>query len=81
MTRNELHTSFESQARILTRGGIALHSFWYGDEEVAHQGLRFAYYKEDTLKALISSDYEFLEARQYSEIESDDSHYIVLRKR
>lgn len=81
LTRDELLASFERQARVLTRGGIALHSFWHGDEESEHQGLRFAYYNEDSLKALIGPAYDILETRPYTEIESDDSFYIVLRKR
>ncbi len=81
LTRDELLASFDRQARVLARGGIALHSFWHGDEEGEHQGLRFAYYSEDTLKALIGPSFDILETRQYTEIESDDSFYIVLRKR
>ena len=81
LTRDELLASFRRQARVLTRGGIALHSFWHGDEEGEHQGLHFAYYSEDSLKALIGSEYSILDTRKYAEIESDDSFYIVLRKR
>jgi len=33
------------------------------------------------LKALIGPAYDILQARQYTEIETGDSFYIVLRKR
>lgn len=68
LTRDELFASFDRQARVLVGGGIALHSFWYGDEEGEYQGLRFAYYNEESLKALIGPAYDILEARQYTEI-------------
>ena len=110
LTRDELLASFRRQAHVLTRGGIALHSFWHGDEEGEHQGLHSvyvnrvahatgrltilrergrpfrcrraaAYYSEDSMKALIGSEYNILDTRTYTEIESHDSFYIVLRKR
>ncbi len=81
LSRDELPGSFERQARVLKTGGIALHSFWYGDGEVEHQGLRFVYYREDSLRALIGRGYEILECNRYTEIEPDDSMYMVLRKR
>jgi len=81
LRRDELAASFEHQARILTAGGIALHSFWYGDEESYHQGLRFVHYREATLEALIGPRYEVLEAERYTEIDTNDSLYIVLRRR
>ena len=81
LRRDELLASFERQAQVLKAGGIALHSFWYGDEEGETQGLRYVYYREDTLKALIGSEYDILDSKRYSEIETDDSFYIVLRRR
>ncbi len=81
LSRDELPASFERQARVLKTGGIALHSFWHGDGEAEHQGLCFVYYREDSLRALIGRGYEILECNRYTEIESGDSMYMVLRKR
>lgn len=81
LSRDELRDSFERQAEVLKPGGIALHSFWYGDGETEHQGLRFVYYREETLPALIGTGYEILECKRYTEIETDDSFYMALRKR
>ena len=81
LSRDELPASFERQAQILNPGGIALHSFWYGDGEAEHQGLRFVYYREDSLRDLIGTAYEILECNRYTEIETDDSFYMVLRRR
>lgn len=81
LTRDQLQLSFERQARALKSGGVALHSFWYGDGESEHQGLRFVYYRVAALKALVGSAYEVLASERYAEMEIDDSLYILLRKR
>lgn len=81
LTRDQLRVSFQRQAQALDSGGIALHSFWYGDGESEHQGLRFVYYRETALQALVEPEYEILDTARYTEMETDDSLYIVLRKR
>ncbi len=81
LSRAELRASFKRQSQVLESNGLALHSFWYGDEVAEHQGLRFVYYREDRLRGLYEPDYEVLESRRYSEMEMDDSLYVVLRRR
>ena len=81
LSRDDLKQSFLKQADILQTGGIALHSFWYGDEESEHEGLRFVYYTEATLKAQINNAFDVVEINRYTEMETDDSLYIILRKR
>ena len=81
LSRDELLASFERQAQVLNKDGIALHSFWHGDGEAEYQGLRFLYYREDTLMALKGPGYELLESKRYTEIETGDSIYMVLRRR
>lgn len=80
LSRDHLKTSFREQARVLNAGGIALHSFWYGDGEDEQQGLKFVYYTDDTLKALIGDEYDIIDIQRYTEMETDDSLYVVLRK-
>ena len=81
LTRAELRKSLRRQAQVLAQGGIALHSFWYGDEAGEHRGLHFTYYSEDSIRAQIASEFDILAARQYAEIEPGDSFYLVLRRR
>lgn len=81
LSRDNLKRSFQRQARILKADGLVLHSFWYGDEESEHEGLRFVYYTEETLKAHIEDDFEILTMERYTEMETDDSLYIVARKK
>lgn len=80
LTKPELKASFQKQAQLLNAGGIVLHSFWYGDKEEAFSGLRFVYYTEHTLSEMLRDAYETLELQRYTEMETDDSFYIVLRR-
>ena len=81
LSRAELRASFERQAQVVASDGLALHSFWYGDEENEHQGLRFVHYSESALTMLFEPEFDLLESGRYSELERDDSLYILLRKR
>lgn len=81
LRRDQLLVSFQRQAQALETRGIALHSFWFGAEETTCQGLRFVYYCENALRTLVEPEYEILAIERYTEMEADDSLYIVLRKR
>jgi hypothetical protein len=71
----------EKQEQVLRPGGFALHSFWYGDNDEEMHGLHFAYYNEEQLRAIAELRYEVVQIERYTEMESDDSLYILLRKR
>jgi cyclopropane fatty-acyl-phospholipid synthase-like methyltransferase len=77
----DLIKSFRRQKDVLNDGGILFHSFWYGNKEEEHHGLLFVYYLEDQLIEIVKDDFEILEMKKYSEMETDDSIYIVLKKR
>ena len=81
LTKAQLKTSFQQQARLLNDGGLLLHSFWYDDKEEEFSGLRFVYYTEQTLDEILGDAYEILKIQQYAEMEDGDSFYVVLRKR
>lgn len=80
LTRDELRQSFARQVDLLNPGGIALHSFWVGEDEEDQHGLHFAYYTEETLRAQIGAAFEVLEIGRYTEMSADDSLWIILRK-
>jgi len=42
--------------------------------------LRFVYYTEETLQSLIGNEFKVIDIQRYTEMEADDSLYIVLRK-
>ena len=79
LSADELKNSFLRQRDILNPEGILLHSFWYGDREEFMQGLRFRYYTEDLLLAMVEPHFEVLEITRYCEMEAEDSLYLVLK--
>lgn len=81
LPKEEVKTSFQRQAAVLKDSGIAFHTLWYGDSEEEFNGLRFIYYTPEILSQLISDRFEIIETSMYTEMEEDDSLYIVLRKK
>ena len=81
LKNTQLRLSFQQQAEILNPGGYLFHTFWYGDSEEEFSGLRFVYYTPETLCELIGDQFEEVEIVIYTEMEENDSFYIVLRKK
>ena len=81
LSKSQLKESFQKQANILSVGGILFHTFWYGDQEENHSGLQMVYYTRETLLQLIGEEFEDIAFQMYSEMEEDDSFYIMLRKK
>ena len=80
LSPDQLVSSFRSQHAVLLPGGIALHSFWLGDGEEFMHGLRFRYYPEKRLHSLVKPFFTILESTRYTEFETEDSLYLVLKK-
>lgn len=80
LSREELSESLVNQARVLNKGGIILHSFWYGEGEEFFDGLRFTYYHENEPPALCSDEFEILDSVRYGEFEEGDSFYLIMKK-
>ncbi len=81
LTKAQLQTSFKQQAKLLNPGGWLFHTFWYGDTEEEHSGLRFVYYTPGTLRKLIGGNFEEIKVSKYTEMDADDSFFILLRKK
>lgn len=81
LNRDELKTSLHRQAEVLHDNGLLFHSFWYGDTEEEHHGLRFVYYTEETLGDVIGDEFEVLESSRYDEMDHADSMVVILRKK
>jgi len=80
ITREDLNRSFQRQKEILNSNGIAFHSFWREDKDENYDGLLFTKYQIDGLKKIIGDNFDILSMSIYTEIEKDDSIYVVLRK-
>jgi cyclopropane fatty-acyl-phospholipid synthase-like methyltransferase len=81
MTREQLAQSLQRQAAVLNDNGILLHSFWYGREEEEHFDIKFIYYTKKALKEAIGKEYQIVEMERYTEMDENDSLYVILRKR
>ena len=83
LTRDELIQSFAAQAKVVRSGGIAVHSFWYGDTEELYNGLQFTYHTEQSITASIEAAgglFTVEEMKRYTEMAKDDSLFVVLRR-
>ena len=80
LTRGELAASFRRQSEVLVAGGVALHSFRYGDAEEVYEGLRFVTYTEATLREAAGDALDVVDVVRYAEMEEGDSLYVVVRR-
>lgn len=81
LTRTEMKQSLLQQAQHLNPGGILLHTLWVGEGEETFSGLLNVYYNADTLSAVLPDSLEMITLQAYTEMEENDSLYIVLRKK
>jgi SAM-dependent methyltransferase len=81
LSKEQLLESLANQAEVLKEGGTALHTFWYGDKGEEISDLHFSYYTEKTFSKLVGDEYEVVESVRYTELETNDSIYFVLRKK
>lgn len=80
LTKKDLKKSIRRQKEVLNPEGIAFHSFWKGDKVEHKHGLLFVYYEMDKLEKIIDKEFDILEIEPFTEIEKDDSIYVVLKK-
>ena len=79
LTPKDLVISLQRQKDMLHSNGIAFHSFWKGSKVEKMEGLLFTYYETEDLKKMAESNFDVLAIETYTEMEKDDSIYIVLR--
>jgi SAM-dependent methyltransferase len=81
MSEESLAESLQNQLKILNEGGLVIHSFWSGNEEEDHHGLKWVYYTEETLAKLIPNEFEIVELTTYKDKIDHDSIFMLLRKK
>jgi trans-aconitate methyltransferase len=77
----ELGKSILRQHDILSPNGLVMHSFWYGDSTEEHAGMKFHFRNEEFLENVFSAGFETLQMTRYTEMEDDDSIFILARKK
>ena len=81
LTKENLTKSLQRQKELLNLNGIAFHSFWKGNKVEEMKGLLFTYYEIEDLNEIVESNFDVLAMETYTEMEKDDSIYVVLRTR
>ena len=81
LTKEDLAKSLQKQKEMLNPNGIAFHSFWKGNKVEEMEGLLFTYYGTEDLKKMVESNFDVLAMETYTEMERDDSIYVVLKSR
>ena len=81
LTREELRRSLFNQRKVLNPKALLLHTFWYGNKSVEHNGLLFSYYTEENLKKMVEGAYEIIKMERYKEMAEQDSIYLLMRKK
>ncbi len=81
LSKQQCIESFQNQVNLLKHNGIAFHSFWRGKKEEEMHGLLFVYYEMEDIEEIVSPYFEILEMNIYTEMEKNDSIYVVLRRK
>ncbi len=81
LTAKELKTSLENQEKKLIGGGILFHAIWYGEDSGDMGGSFYMSHTEQSLAPLIPESLELVELTRYTEMDENDSCWIVLQKR
>ena len=81
LPREAFKQSLAQQAQHLKPGGILLHALWYGEGEDAFSGFLSIYYTEASLQEILPDTMEVIEIKRYTELEAEDSLYVILRKK
>ena len=80
LTSEDMMKSINRQLQCLNDDGIIFHTLWYGEGEESFNGLRFVYYNESSLQALLGNQFE-ISMKRYTEMEEDDSILIIGKKK
>ncbi len=81
LQEEEFTESLQNQANILNDGGILFHSIWYGEESGDMGGSFYMSHTEKSLEKLIPESLELVKLTRYTEMDENDSCWIVLQKR
>jgi trans-aconitate methyltransferase len=77
LTNDELAKSLCRQRAVLSKTGFIMHSFWRGTDVEEHHGLKFVYQTEASLRLLVGKVFDMVDFGVYTELEKDDSLYVL----
>lgn len=77
---DQLRQSFAGQANCLNQDGLIFHSFWHGDKMEEMMGMHFYYRQPEKLATLLGDQFKVVKSAVYTELETDDSFWILAQK-
>lgn len=80
MDEEDLNKSLSNQYKILNENGLIFHSFWSGQKEENHHGLKWVYYTEEKLKGLVPEQFKIIDIKNYKQNLDYDSLCLILKK-
>ena len=81
MDEEDLIKSLLNQLNLLNENGLAIHSFWTGQKEENHHGLKWVYYTEEKLQTLIPEGFAIVDIKTYKQNIDHDSLCIILKRK
>ena len=81
LTDTELKASFRNQALRLNAGGLVFHTFNFGQGKAHFHGLLFNNHTPEDITASAAEWFTRVRSARYTEMEPDDSFYVVLQKK
>jgi trans-aconitate methyltransferase len=81
LSGDELNKSFENQAQALNDSGLVFHSFWHGDEVMEMHGMVFHYRQVKDVTDRMAPHFNVIDAQIYTEMDKDDSFWVLAKKR
>ncbi len=81
LTDEALKASFKNQAARLTTDGLVFHTFWYGTDQNHFHGLLFNNHTPEEIVRISAPWFSPVRDVRYTEMDPDDSFYIVLKKK
>jgi len=76
-----LDNSFKNQAAALNPNGLIFHSFWHGNEVMEMHGMTFHYRSVKDVTDRLAPHFELIDAQIYTEMDKDDSFWVMAKKR
>ena len=81
LSEEEFTKSLKNQAEHLTSKGYLLFSLWYGTDSGNMGGVFYMSHTEQTLVGAIPESLELITFSRYTEMDENDSFWVILQKR
>lgn len=77
----ELEQSVKRQSEVLLSAGVICHSFWKGEGSENYDGMFVNNHTKESLMDYFGAYFQILKLEAYQEFESNDSLYLIAKKK